>query len=109
MKNLLKLASHSLPLSLCVVVEVLLLLGLHLHDGVHEVLVRHNLRLPPQRDHARLHADRLKDHRLGYILLTLQGGAGGLTHGLVDFDLDVPPFCPATQAIQPFSHLPKQS
>ena len=70
MKNLLKLASHSLPLSLCIVVEVLLLLGLHLHDGVHEVLVRHYLSLPPQRDHASLHADRLRVNRLGYIMLT---------------------------------------
>ena len=39
----------------------------------------------------------------------IQGGAGGRTHGLVDFDIDVPPFCPAIQPIQPYSHLPKQS
>ena len=26
----------------------------------------------------------------------VQGGAGGLIHGWVDFNLDVPPFCPAT-------------
>ena len=40
---------------------------------------------------------------------TVQGEAGGRTHGLVDFDIDVPPFCPAIQPIQPYSHLPKQS
>merc|ERR1712039_832639 len=54
-----KLTDGCLSSSLCVVVEVLLLLGLYLHDRVHEVLVRHYLRLPPQRDHAGLHAHSL--------------------------------------------------
>ena len=29
--------------------------------------------------------------------------------GWLDFDVDVPPFCPAAQPIQPYSHLPKQN
>ena len=35
------------------------------------------------------------------LLRKLQGWAGDLTHGWVDFDLDVPPFCLVTQPIQP--------
>ena len=35
----------------------------------------------------------------------LQGGAAGLIHGWVDFDLDVPPVCLATQPIQSYSGL----
>ena len=31
----------------------------------------------------------------------IQGGAGGLTVGLVDLDLEVPPFCPLALPIQP--------
>ena len=31
----------------------------------------------------------------------LQGGAGGLTVGLVDLKLKVPPFCPVALQIQP--------
>ena len=40
----------------------------------------------------------------------LQGGAGGLTHGFVEYvEYDVPTFCLATQPIHPYSHLPKQN
>ena len=31
----------------------------------------------------------------------VQGGAGGLTVGLVDLELKVPPFCPVALPIQP--------
>ena len=34
-----------------------------------------------------------------------QGGAGGMTVGLVDLELEVPPFC----TIQPYSQLPEQT
>ena len=39
----------------------------------------------------------------------VQGGAGGLIHGWVEIDFDVPQVCPANQPIQPYSQLPKQS
>ena len=52
--------------------------------------------------------ERLDNFRYAFSR-SLQGEAGGLTHGWVDFDLDVPPFCRATQPIQPYSHLPMQN
>ena len=51
----------------------------------------------------------VRDAQLYVSKVALQGGAGGLIHGWVDFDLDVPLFSPATQPIQPYSHLPKQN
>ena len=38
----------------------------------------------------------------------VQGGDGGWLLGWVDFDVGVPPYCPADQPILPNFHLPRQ-
>ncbi|CAN8007616.1 unnamed protein product, partial [Ixodes pacificus] len=58
-KQACKKKQNSGPAASSVVVEVSLFLGLHLHDGVHVVLVRHTGPATPQRDHAGLDADGL--------------------------------------------------